>query len=140
MFYYHSLNISRKVELSQAPSAASITTLATNVQNNLNNELNRLLENAQRQYFSENSRYSAVNTGQVLDNLKQELRDNLTFSLDEELRRHFGTQYEKNGYMFSTGATTQYNYNVADLENLRRQVETNLIEKLTRDFERAKQQ
>ncbi|KAH1028943.1 uncharacterized protein LOC109540696 [Dendroctonus ponderosae] len=136
---YSEFESSRQVEFSQAPSATSVTTIATNVQNNLNNELNRLLESAQRQYFSENSRFSSVNTGQVLNNLKQELRQNLTYSLDEELRRHFGTQYEKNGHMFSTGETTQYNYNVADLENLRRQVETNLIEKLTRDFERAKQ-
>lgn len=98
------------------------------------------MENAQNQYFTESERFGNANTGTVLEQLKQDLRQNLTYTLEEELRRHFGTQFERNGYMLSSGQTNQYNYNVADLENLRRQVEQNLITKLNRDFETARQQ
>lgn len=133
-------HVSSNAEYVQAPNVVSITTIASNVQRDLNNRLNQILENAQNQYFTESERYGSVNTGTILEKLKQDLRQNLTYTLDEELRRHFGTQFEQNGLMFSSGQSNQYNYNVADLENLRRQVEQNLITKLDRDFESARQQ
>ncbi|CAG9765305.1 unnamed protein product [Ceutorhynchus assimilis] len=140
---YYSQSNTNRVTYSQAPHAISITNIASTVQNNLNNQLNRILEQAQTRYFNENSGFSVHNTAPILDNLKQELRQNLTYTLDEELRRQFGTQYQRDGYMFTSGTggelANQYNYNVADLENLRRQVEENLITKLTRDFEAARQ-
>lgn len=105
--------------------------------------MNRLLEQAQRQYFSENSRQTAYNTAPILDQLRQELRQNLTYTLEEELRRHFGNQFQRSGYMFSVGSggeSNQYNYKIIDLENLKKQVEENLVTKLNRDFETARQQ
>lgn len=114
------------------------------MQTSLNEQLNRILEDVQRQYFTENSRYNTFNSDSVLDRLKQEVRSNLSQALDQEVKRQFGSQLERNGYMFTVGGSgqigNQYNYNLADLENLRRQVENNLINKLTRDFEAAHQQ
>ncbi|XP_050296024.1 uncharacterized protein LOC126735944 [Anthonomus grandis grandis] len=139
----HSYNSeSTNVQYTQAPNVISITTVASNVQRDLNEQLNRILDDARRQYFSENARLNTINTGAILEQLKQDLRHNLTYTLEEELRRHFGNQVQRNGYMFSVGSgqqQNQYNYNVADLENLKRQVEENLLTKLARDFESARQ-
>ncbi|XP_066138371.1 uncharacterized protein [Euwallacea fornicatus] len=123
----------------QAPNVASITVLASNVQQQLNNQLNRILEDVQRQYFTDSSRYTTINTGPILDRLKEDLRQNLTYAFDEELGRTFGNQMERNGYMFSSGQSSQYNYHVADLRSLKKQVEDNLLNKLTKDFEAARQ-
>ncbi|XP_060525020.1 uncharacterized protein LOC132701250 [Cylas formicarius] len=117
----------------------SITTIASRVQNNLDSQLNRLLEEAQNKYFSTHSTYSPENVDYALERLRNEVRNNITYHLDEELRRQYGNQIQRNGYMYTVGSNGQYNtqsnYDANDLNNLKKQIENNLLTKLNRDFE-----
>ncbi|XP_019880630.2 hornerin [Aethina tumida] len=117
----------------------SITVIASNVQNNLDRQLNDLLESVQTQYFTEGSSYGVTNYDIVLKRLQDELKTNLTYLLDEELRRNYGSQTLHDGYWYSLGPngqqSQQYNYNSRDLENLKSQIERNLLQKLNSDFE-----
>ncbi|KAJ8980104.1 hypothetical protein NQ317_008565 [Molorchus minor] len=123
-----------------ATNRPSLTTIASNVQSQLDQRLNQILEDVQRKYFSSSSSYALTNMDVLLERLRNEFRSNITYFLDEEIRRYYGTQVQREGYMYSVGnngqSVNQYNYSVRDLENLRAQMERNLIEKLNRDFER----
>nr|XP_023017289.1 protein PF14_0175-like [Leptinotarsa decemlineata] len=117
----------------------SITNIASNIQSRLDSRLNEVLDETRRKYFSTNSQYSLTNTDVLLERIRNELRSNLTYLLDEDIRRNYGTQIQRDGYLYSVGPTgqtsTDYNYSLRDLENLKQQVERNLIDKLNRDFE-----
>uniref|UniRef100_V5GQS7 Uncharacterized protein n=1 Tax=Anoplophora glabripennis TaxID=217634 RepID=V5GQS7_ANOGL len=120
----------------------SITTIASRVQNQLDSRLNELLEDVQRRYFSSSSSYSLSTANVVLENLRNELRNNITYLLNENVKSNYGNQIPRDGHMYSLGPSgqrsTEYNYASKDLENLRSQIERNLIEKLNRDFETYK--
>lgn len=70
--------------------------------------------------------------------MQNELRNNITYLIDENLRRNYGSQIQRDGYLYSMGPSGQlsssYNYALSDLELLKSQVERNLIEKLNREF------
>ncbi|KAJ8919111.1 hypothetical protein NQ315_012096 [Exocentrus adspersus] len=128
------------VRYTPVPNPESITTIASRVQNQLDTRLNQILEDVQRRYFSTSSSYALTNTDVVIENLRNELRNNVTYLLNEEIRANYGNQIPRDGYMYTVGTnsqtSSQYNYAIRDLENLRSQIERNLIEKLNRDFER----
>lgn len=120
----------------------SITTIASRVQNQLDTRLNGLLEDVKNKYFSSSSSYSLTNANLILENLRNDLRNNITYLLNENVKNNYGNQIPRDGYMYSVGpsgqTSTEYNYSIKDLENLRSQIERNLIEKLNRDFETYK--
>jgi tellurite resistance protein len=103
----------------------SITTVATRVQTELNEHLNKILEDTQHRYFSERNfqNRGAYNYDAILAQLQEELRANITLQFDEQIKRAYGYT----NYVASK-------YSVEDIENLRRQIETNLLTKLNRDF------
>ncbi|EFA12375.1 hypothetical protein TcasGA2_TC002081 [Tribolium castaneum] len=106
----------------------SITTVATRVQTELNEILNKILEDTQKRYFAENSYQNpSINYDAILAHLQDELRANITFHFDDQIKRAYG---------YSNYASK---YSVEDIENLRRQIEANLITKLNRDFNRQRE-
>lgn len=109
------------------PAPESLTTVATRVQTDLNEHLNRILENVERQYFSSSNNYQmqGVNYDHILAQLQNELRANITGYFDEHIKQAYGYYQSK--------------YTTEDVNTLRRQIETNLITKLNRDFNNQRQ-
>ncbi|CAG9823753.1 unnamed protein product [Phaedon cochleariae] len=134
---YQTVNSNTRYTPVQQPE--SITNIASRVQTEMDQQLNQLLDDTKAKYFSSSSAYALTNTDVLLERLRNELRSNLTYLLDENIRRNYGTQQQRDGYMYSLGPSGQssgeYNYALRDLENLKTQVERNLINKLNRDFE-----
>lgn len=111
----------------------SITNIATRVQSDLDSRLNTILDNLTR-----NRQYGDFSS--LSSRLENELRTNISYLLDREIQRIYGNQIQRDGYMYSAlpngNYDTQYNYNIRDLENLKRQMENNLLTKLNRDLGR----
>lgn len=116
----------------------SISTIASDVQTQLDTTLNRLLDEVYRKYFSSSTSYQLTNYDVVLNRMQNELRNNITYLIEDNLRRNFGSQVQRDGYLYSIGPNGQlsntYNYALRDLETLKAQVERNLLEKLNREF------
>lgn len=131
-----------QIRYTPIPNPESITTIASRVQNQLDTRLNDILDEVKSRYFSSSSSYSVSNADLILENLRNELRNNITFLLNENVKTNYGNQIPRDGHMYSVGpsgqTSSEYNYSIKDLENLRSQVERNLIEKLNRDFETYK--
>lgn len=104
--------------------------------------LNLLLDDVYRQYFSSSQQYQLTNTDVVLRRLENELRSNVSSLIDFEVRKNYGTQTLRDGYLYSIGpngeVSNNYNYAATDLEALKNQVERNLVNKLTQNFETYK--
>nr|CAI5860584.1 unnamed protein product [Callosobruchus analis] len=81
-------------------------------------------------YAHSHASYALTNTDRVLERMKEELKGNLTLLLDEDIRRNYGQQIERDGHYYSMGPNGQispeYNYAARDLENLKYQIERNL--------------
>ncbi|CAH1978332.1 unnamed protein product [Acanthoscelides obtectus] len=139
--YAHSQykTVHTNVRYTPIPNPESITNIATRIQNQLDRQLNDMLDQARQRYFSSSANYALTNTDRVLERMKEELKGNLTVLLDEDIRRNYGQQIERDGQYYSMGPngqiSPQHNYAVNDLENLKYQIERNLFDKLNRDFE-----
>ncbi|VEN43104.1 unnamed protein product [Callosobruchus maculatus] len=139
--YAHSQykTVHTNVRYTPIPNPESITNIATRIQNQLDRQLNDMLDQARTRYFSSSASYALTNTDRVLERMKEELKGNLTMLLDEDIRRNYGQQIERDGHYYSMGPNGQispeHNYAARDLENLKYQIERNLFEKLNRDFE-----
>lgn len=120
----------------------SLTQLASEVQRQLDSNLNDLLDETRRTHFSSSQAASLVNTDVLLDKLRNELKTNISYNLDEVIRQNYGNQRLKDGYLYSVGPqgeiSSDYNYGVRDLESMREQMERNLINKLNNDFEQTR--
>ncbi|KAG5871398.1 hypothetical protein JTB14_030675 [Gonioctena quinquepunctata] len=131
--------INSNIRYTPITNPLSITSIASRVQSQLDSRLNEVLDETRRKYFSSNTAYSLTNTDVLLERIRNELRSNLTYFLDENIRTNYGTQIQRDGYLYSVGPSgqisTDYNYSSDDLQNLKQQIERNLIEKLNRDFE-----
>lgn len=116
----------------------SIANIASNVQTQLDTSLNQVLDDIYTKYFSSNTAYQLTNYDVVLNKIENDLRSNITYLIDENLRRNYGSQTQRGGYLYTLGPNGQtandYNYALKDLEELKSQVERNLIEKLNRQF------
>lgn len=116
----------------------SVSTIASGVQSQLDNTLNQVLDDIYRKYFSSSTTYQLTNFDVVLNRLQNELRNNITYLIEDNLRRNYGSQIQRDGYYYSVGPSgqisTDYNYALRDLDQLKSQVERNLIEKLNRQF------
>lgn len=116
----------------------SISTIASSVQTQMDSTLNRLLDDIYRKYFSSSTSYQLTNYDVLLNRIQNELRNNITYLIEENLRRNYGSQTQRDGYLYSIGPSGQlsgtYNYALRDLDALKSQVERNLIEKLNREF------
>ncbi|CAH0552522.1 unnamed protein product [Brassicogethes aeneus] len=132
---------SQQIRYTPISNPAPLSTIAHNVQGELNEQINEILENVQRKYFTLTS-FSLTNFDVVLNRLENELRSNVTYLLDEQLRRNYGNQNLRDGYMFSVGPngqhSSQHNYSQRDYETLREQVEKNLLQRLKSEFESRK--
>lgn len=117
----------------------SISAIASSVQSRLDNTLNQVLDDLYRQHFSSSASYQLTNYDVILERVQNELRNNITYLLDDNIRRNYGSQTQRDGYYYTIGPDGQisndYNYALRDLEQLKGQVEKNLIEKLNRQFE-----
>nr|CAH7723006.1 unnamed protein product [Callosobruchus chinensis] len=139
--YAHSQykTVHTNVRYTPIPNPDSITNIATRIQNQLDRQLNDMLDQARTRYFSSSANYALTNTDRVLEKMKEELKGNLTMLLEEDIRRNYGQQVERDGHYYSMGPNGQispeHNYAVRDLDNLKYQIERNLFEKLNRDFE-----
>lgn len=129
--------VNSNVRYTPVSHAESISNVASSVQRQLDATLNEVLNDIYKKYFTSTS-YQLTNYDVVLNNTQNELRRNITYLFDETLRRNYGSQTQRDGYLFSIGSNGQvsneYNYALRDLEDLKNQVERNLIEKLNRQF------
>ncbi|CAG9829450.1 unnamed protein product [Diabrotica balteata] len=117
----------------------SLTTIASRVQSQLDANLNNVLDETRRTHFSSSQQYSLTNPDVLLERLRNELRNNITYQLDDMISKNYGSQTQKDGYLYSVASngaiSTDYNYGLRDMENLKEQIQRNLINKLERDFE-----
>lgn len=115
-----------------------MSTIASSVQSQLDNTLNRVLDDIYSKYFSTSTTYQLTNFDVVLNRLQNELRSNITYLIDDSIRRNYGSQIQRDGHFYSVGPSgqisTDYNYALRDLDQLKAQIERNLIEKLNRQF------
>ncbi|XP_050499328.1 uncharacterized protein LOC114333353 isoform X13 [Diabrotica virgifera virgifera] len=120
----------------------SLTSIASRVQSQLDANLNNVLDETRRTHFSSSQQYSLTNPDALLERLRNELRNNITYQLDDMISKNYGSQTQKDGYLYSVGSngaiSTDYNYGLRDMENLKEQIQRNLINKLERDFESSR--
>lgn len=130
--------VNSNVRYTPVVNPESVSTIASSVQSQLDAQLNRVLDDIYRKYFSSSTSYQLTNYDVVLNRLQNELRNNITYLIDDSLRRNYGSQLQRDGYYYSIGPSGQisndYNYATSDLEHLKSQVEKNLIEKLNSQF------
>lgn len=100
-------------------------------------DLSRQLQSAVSEQSSAYSEYSSSQMRQNLRRFEEELRANLTRKLQEALFDTYGQQSVRGPYSYSitrNGDTSRTaNYNVEDLENLKRQLENNLVNQLQQE-------
>lgn len=106
----------------------------------LQNDLSRQLQNAiatQKRYSSSYSGSSSYVESEFR-HLEDELRTNLTRQLEEELRRHYGTQVSRGAHSYTVTDgryTSQANYNTQELDDLTQQLQTNLLQQLRNQYQ-----
>lgn len=102
-------------------------------------DLSRQLQSAVSEQYSQSSAYthSSSQMNQDLRRFEEELRANLTRKLQEALYEAYGQQAVRGPYSYSItrgGSDSRTaNYNVEDLENLKRQLENNLVNQLQQE-------
>lgn len=102
-------------------------------------DLSRQLQSAVSEQYSRSSAYSHSSTqmNHDLTRFENELRANLTRKLQEALYEAYGQQATRGPYSYSItrgeGGRQTANYNVQDLENLKSQVENNLVNQLQQE-------
>ncbi|XP_056633213.1 uncharacterized protein LOC130442855 isoform X2 [Diorhabda sublineata] len=138
-YYTHNQYNNIQTRYTPITNPESITSIASRVQSQLDANLNNILDETRRTHFSSSQQYSLTNPEVLLERLRTELRNNITYHLDDVIRQNYGSQTQRDGYMYSvspSGAlSSDYNYSLRDLENLKEQIERNLMNKLNRDFE-----
>ncbi|XP_057660127.1 uncharacterized protein LOC130896211 [Diorhabda carinulata] len=138
-YYTHNQYNNIQTRYTPITNPESITSIASRVQSQLDAHLNNILDETRRTHFSSSQQYTLTNPEVLLERLRTELRNNITYHLDDVIRQNYGSQTQRDGYMYSvspSGAlSSDYNYSLRDLENLKEQIERNLINKLNRDFE-----
>ncbi|XP_022906509.2 putative uncharacterized protein DDB_G0277255 [Onthophagus taurus] len=111
--------------------------VTSNAQNELDMILNRALTLLKTKYMNDDTykSYYQPDYTVILNDLTHELKQNISMEIQNALRNAYGLQEEKNGYYFSTWNVNANiaNYKAEDLDNLKRQVEKNLLDKLTRE-------
>lgn len=113
----------------------SITDLVTEVQNELDTVVNDILDEEQTKNTELIQRGVRPNYDESFQYLRQSLIRNISDRIDEKIRRYYGRQVERDNRFYSLTpsgtAKSQPNYSREDLENLKQQIEDNLVEKLS---------
>ncbi|XP_017779358.1 PREDICTED: interaptin-like [Nicrophorus vespilloides] len=119
----------------------SITDLASQVQHDLFTNVNDKLRAYQKSLTS--SAYTYTNTrpdfNAKLQEFKNELINNITIQFYDNIERNLGRQVTKDGYSFSQGQTTNANYRIKDFENLKSQLQENLVNHLEKSFKQQEE-
>lgn len=109
----------------------TLTTIGTTVQNDLSEQINEILEEQER----ENNRLIRLgikpNYDSTLDDLRADLKRNITQQLRNELRRNYGDQDRTGSYSYPGSSGSTPRYSAEDVENMIQQIQDNLFEKLS---------
>lgn len=120
---------------SSSSATYRLTDVVTEVQRDLSRIIDEILDEEQRKNTELIRSGVRPNYDESFQYLRQLLIRNITDRIDEKINRYYGTQVERGDYYYSltpSGSTkTQPNYSSEDLENLKQQVEDNLVEKLS---------
>ncbi|KAL3277163.1 hypothetical protein HHI36_012515 [Cryptolaemus montrouzieri] len=128
--------IPTNIRYTPIPNPESITTIASRIQSNVNTYLDTELHNLYSSYLQSgrNSYFTLTDFDNEVNRIKSDMIRNLTTNLDDQIRRNYGQQILKNNYYYSISSTgqtsTQHNYNINDYNDLRKQIEENLLRKL----------
>lgn len=109
----------------------------------IEDELSQKLQDAVRNQHLQSSSYShyySTNSAQMnadLEKLKEELRRNLTQQLEEQLQKTYGSQGSRGSYSYTISTSGKYsptaNYDNQELNDLKKQLENNLLNQLEKD-------
>ncbi|GJQ86279.1 hypothetical protein Trydic_g8975 [Trypoxylus dichotomus] len=122
-----------------------LTDVVTQVQSAVDRKLNEALDYIETQYVSgqQISYREAPNFDSILENLKEDLKRNLTTTLQAVLVEYYGQQEEHNNYYYSSrdvaAGSKVANYKIDDLDSLKQQVLNNLIQKLGNTIQQQRQ-
>ncbi|XP_045467657.1 uncharacterized protein LOC123676046 [Harmonia axyridis] len=118
------------------PNPESLTQIASRTQSEVNSHLDTALQNLYSTYLQTDSQsyYTVTDFDNEVNRIRDEIIRNLTYNMDDQIRRNYGQQILKNDYYYTISTngdiSTQYNYNSRDYENLKKQVQENLLRKL----------
>lgn len=105
----------------------------------LQSDLSRQLQHAISEEYAQSSAYSRSSTSQMQQDIRRfedELRANLTRKLQQALNEQYGQQTVSGPYSYSiTRGSPSHtaNYNTQELEDLKRQLETDLVSQLQQE-------
>ncbi|KAK9693409.1 hypothetical protein QE152_g34212 [Popillia japonica] len=122
-----------------------LTDVLTQVQTTVDRNLNQALNQIEYEYITgQTVNYQdAPNFDRILDDLKEDLKRNLTSALQTTLVEHYGQQEEHNNYSYTSrhvaSGSRIANYKADDLESLKQQVLNNLIQKLGNTIQQQRQ-
>lgn len=94
--------------------------------------IDHILNDALYQANNYQDRYTSYDV--ALNQLIRDAKRNLTDKIENELMNHYGTQEQRGEYVFSVNRYPVANYKVQDLDELTRQVEKNIENKIRSSF------
>ncbi|XP_044757935.1 uncharacterized protein LOC123316070 isoform X3 [Coccinella septempunctata] len=134
------------IRYTPVPNPESLTQIASRTQSEVNSYLDTALQNLYSTYLQADrtSYYTMTDFENEVNRIKSDILRNLTYNLDDQIRRNYGHQVLKNDYYYSVSTngdlSTQSNYNLGDYESLKKQVEDNLLRKLKQTVDAYREQ